>query len=59
VAELHGLAFGRIESAEDLIPMVASALAEGTGWLVEVPGDRIRNVEVHEQIEKAVTAALS
>lgn len=59
VAELHGLAFGRIESAEDLIPMVESALAEGTGWLVEVPGDRIRNVEVHEQIEKAVTAALS
>jgi 2-succinyl-5-enolpyruvyl-6-hydroxy-3-cyclohexene-1-carboxylate synthase len=59
LADLHGLEYARVGTAADLEPAVAAASAAAAGGLVEVPGDRIRNVEVHEHLEKAVAAALS
>jgi 2-succinyl-5-enolpyruvyl-6-hydroxy-3-cyclohexene-1-carboxylate synthase len=47
-----------VERAADLVPAVERARRAGGVHVVEVPIDRERNVEVHEQVHAVVDATL-
>jgi 2-succinyl-5-enolpyruvyl-6-hydroxy-3-cyclohexene-1-carboxylate synthase len=53
-----GAARTRVERASDLVPAVERAAEAGGVHVVEVPTDRERNVELHEQVHSAVDSAL-
>ncbi len=58
-AELYGLSHERIEDVAAFRAAVERALAQDGSSILEVPGDRTVNVELHRRVWDAVSCALS
>jgi len=58
LAGLHGVGSWTVDAAEDVGPTVAHAASQGGVQLVHVRTDRRTNVAVHDEIHRAVQAAL-
>ncbi len=58
LAALHGLGASRVTRADDVVPALRGALADGGVRLVVVPSDRSQNVDRHRAVVDAVAAAL-
>jgi len=58
VAALYGLGYTRAETASELLAALDAALAGAGSTLIEVPGERQANLELHQRISAAVAQAL-
>jgi 2-succinyl-5-enolpyruvyl-6-hydroxy-3-cyclohexene-1-carboxylate synthase len=58
-ADLYGLAYQRVRTVEDFRQAIERALApHGDAALIHVRGDRAANVELHDRVWSAVSAAI-
>ena len=58
-AQLYGLSYTKVISWEGFRSAVSASLSAGGTAIVEVPGDRRRNVELHKQVSRAVLTRIS
>ncbi|HEX2424296.1 MAG TPA: 2-succinyl-5-enolpyruvyl-6-hydroxy-3-cyclohexene-1-carboxylic-acid synthase [Actinomycetota bacterium] len=58
ISRAAGAGHARIEHAADLMPTVERARGAGGVYVVEVPIDRARNLELHAAVRETVAAAL-
>jgi 2-succinyl-5-enolpyruvyl-6-hydroxy-3-cyclohexene-1-carboxylate synthase len=58
VAALYGLGYTRAGTASELLAALDAALAHAGSTLIEVPGDRQANLQLHRRISAAVGQAL-
>ncbi len=57
-AQLYGLSYSKVTSWEEFRSAVSASLSSHGTSIVEVPGDRRRNVELHRQVSDAVLASI-
>ena len=55
---MYGLEYSRITSWGEFEETVSSGLASPSTAIIEVPGDRARNVELHRQVWTRVSEAV-
>ncbi len=58
-AQLYGLSYTKVTSWQEFRSAVSASLSAGGTAIVEVPGDRRRNVELHKQVSRAVLTRIS
>ena len=58
-AELYGLGYSRVQSWAEFHQTVADCITTPGTNIVEVPGDRTRNVESHRRVQTVVVKALA